>query len=63
VNSGKKIVYKKQNNCEKLDTRFHANFQAAIFKNPYYTPCNTDQVITPLGDMTCCISDLSHMQN
>ena len=25
--------------------------------------CNMDQVITPLGDMTCCISDLSHMQN
>ena len=26
-------------------------------------PCNTDQVITPLEDMTCCISNLSHMQN
>jgi hypothetical protein len=25
--------------------------------------CNTDQLVTPLGDMTCCISNLSHMQN
>ena len=67
---------KRQNNSEKLNTPFHANFPAAILKSPYYTPCNTahiitpppppcntDQVITPLGDMTCCISDLSHMQN
>ena len=51
-------------------------FPVAILKNPYYTlcnmahiiisPCNTDQVITPpgvVGDMTFCISNLSHMQN
>jgi hypothetical protein len=55
---------KKKNSCEKLNTRFHAKFPAAILTNAYYTPpCNTDQVITPLGDMSCCISDLSHMQN
>ena len=56
-----------QNNCKKL------NIPVAILKNPYYTPyntadiitppCNTDQVITPMGDMTYCISNLSHMQN
>ena len=60
---------KRQNNCEELNTRFHAKFLAIILKNPYYTPCtahiitppcNTDQVITPLGYMTCCISNLSH---
>ena len=65
---------KRQNNGEKLNTPFYAKFPTAIFKNPYYTPCNTahtllhspcntDQVITLLGDMTCCISNLSHMQN
>jgi hypothetical protein len=63
---------KRQNNCEELNTRFHAKFLAVILKNPYYTPCtahiitppcNTDQVITPLGYMTCCISNLSHRQN
>jgi hypothetical protein len=63
---------KRQNNCEELNTRFHAKFLSVILKNPYYTPCtahiitppcNTDQVITPLGYMTCCISNLSHRQN
>jgi hypothetical protein len=37
-----------------------------FFRNsrfPVCPPCNMDQVITPLGDMTCCISNLSHMQN
>ena len=29
---------KKINNCEKLNTRFHAKFLSAILKNPYYTP-------------------------
>jgi hypothetical protein len=29
---------KRQNNCEKLNTRFHLKFPAAILKNPYYTP-------------------------
>jgi hypothetical protein len=43
----KKIVYEKQNNCEKLNTRFHANFPAAILKSPYYTPCNMAHIITP----------------
>ena len=67
------VFSKKTNNCKKLYTRFHAKFPATILKNPYYTPCNmthiitpscnTDQVITPLGDMTCCISNLTHMQN
>ena len=47
------ISKKRQNNCEKLNTRFHAKFPAAILKNPYYTP--------PLRDMTCCISDLSYI--
>ena len=70
------FLQKRQNNWEKLITRFHGKYLAAILKNPYYTPpppcntthiitpsCNTDQVITPLGDITCCISDLSHIQN
>ena len=68
-----KNEFRKQNNCEKLNTQLHAKFPATILKNPYYIPppppppppCNTNHVITPLGDMTCCISDLSHtcMQN
>ena len=29
---------KRQNNCEKLNTRFHAKCQAPILKNPYNTP-------------------------
>jgi len=41
-----------------LNTRSHAKFPAAILKIPLYTPCNTDQVITPPGDMTCYISKL-----
>ena len=58
-------------NCEKLNTRSHAKFPAAILKDPYYTPCNTahlitppcntGQVITPPGDMTCsscCVPNL-----
>jgi hypothetical protein len=31
------IFQKRENNCEKLNTRFHAKFPAAILKNPYYT--------------------------
>ena len=35
---------KQQNNCEKLNTRIHAKFPAAILKNPYPPPpCNTAQ--------------------
>jgi hypothetical protein len=29
-----------------------------VIQHTLYPPCNTDQVITPLGDMTCCISNL-----
>ena len=29
---------KRQNNCEKLNTRFHANFRPPFWENPYYTP-------------------------
>jgi hypothetical protein len=41
---------KRQNNCEELNTRFHAKFPAAGLKNPYCThplPCNTAHIITP----------------
>jgi hypothetical protein len=38
---------KRQNNCEKLNTRLHAKFPDAILRNPYYTPCNTAHIITP----------------
>jgi hypothetical protein len=67
------FLQKRHYNCEKLNTRSHAKFPASILKNPYYTPCNTahiitpscntDQVITPPGAMTCCVSNLWHMQN
>jgi hypothetical protein len=59
-------------NCEKLNTRFHANFRSPFWKihiTPHVIrhiitpPCNTDQVTTPPGDMTCCISNWWHMQN
>jgi hypothetical protein len=78
MNFGRKILFfQKTNNCEELNTRFHATFPAAILENPYCTPppshvirhtllhltCNMDEVITPLRNTTCCISDLSHMQN
>ena len=43
----KKKIKKRQNNSEKLNTRFHAQFPAAILKNPYYIPCNTAHIITP----------------
>ena len=71
--SGKYLFFQKRHyNCEKLNTRSHANLPANILKNPnyphvictlYYTPCNTDQVITPPGDMTCDISNLWYMQS
>jgi hypothetical protein len=52
------IQIKKKNYCEKQTTRSHAKFPATILKYPYYTPpFKTDQVITPLGDVTCCISN------
>jgi hypothetical protein len=57
------VFQKRHYNCEKLNTSSHAKCSAAILKNPYYTPCNRDQVITPPGDMTHHISNLLHMQN
>ena len=72
VNSrGIKISTKKRHyNCEKLNTWSHSQFPVAIlmkYGTHYYIPhprtplCNTDQVITPLWDMTCCISNLSNI--
>jgi hypothetical protein len=57
-NRKKKNFQKRHYNCEKLNTSSHAKCSAAILKNQYYTPCNTDQVITPPGDMTRHISNL-----
>ena len=62
-NRKKNFFQKRHYNCEKLNTSSHAKCSAAILKNQYYTPCNTDQVITPPGDMTRHISNLLHMQN
>ena len=43
--------------------RFNRQTSGESASLPQYLGCNTVQVITPLGDMACYISDLSHMQN
>ena len=72
MNSTEKEFQKKEDfiiTSENLNTSSHSKLPVAILKNPYLTPhvirhtllhppCNTDQVITPPGDMTCCISNL-----
>ena len=46
------FVFQKNNNCEKLNIRFHVIFSAAILKIPYYTlSCNTAHNITPQCNM------------
>jgi hypothetical protein len=50
---------KRQNNCEELNTRFHAKFPAAGLKNPYCTrplPCNTAHIIPNMEK--CCMTSL-----
>ena len=52
MNSGKYFSsQKRKNNCEKLSTRFHAKFPAAILKNSYNTPCNTAHILHPPCNM------------